>query len=252
MHRHELTDKKWELLEGMMPEGAGRPPARGNRNFINAVIWIARTGAPWRDLPERFGPWQSIYNRFLRWARKGTFGAIFKALALPKQDVASLLDATVVRAHQDASGGRGGQKKNEIGRSRGGCSTKIHAVSDSEGMPLHIEITQGQVHDSVMSEELIAHAPSKAIVADTAYDSHAFHRTVRGRKLAYVVKSHPNRKMPPLLNRRLYRLRINIEKLFHKLKRFRRIASRYEKRGHCYKTMVEFACMMLWVGEVMI
>ena len=111
MRRHELTDRQWLLLEGLMPEGAGRPPVRGNRNFVNAVVWIARTGAPWRDLPERFGPWQSIYNRFLRWAEKGHFAAIFKALALPKRDIATLMDATIVRAHQDASGDRGGQKK---------------------------------------------------------------------------------------------------------------------------------------------
>ena len=116
-------------------------------------------------------------------------------------------------------------------------------------MPLHVEITEGQVHDSVMALSLLAHARSKAIVGDTAYDSRFFCREVLRRRLAYVVKPHPSRKLIPIIDKKLYRLRINIEKLFHKMKRFRRVASRYEKRGDCYKAMVQFVCAMLWVGD---
>lgn len=111
MKRHELTDAQWQLIEALMPTGAGRPAVRGNRNFINAVVWIAKTGAPWRDLPERFGPWKSVFNRFSNWCKRGTWTAIFKSLAFNEDEVAALMDGTVIRAHQDSSGGRGGQKK---------------------------------------------------------------------------------------------------------------------------------------------
>ena len=72
MRRHELTDAQWATLVSVIPSGLGRPSERGDRNFVNAVVWIAKTGAPWRDLPERFGVWKTIYNRFAEWAVRST------------------------------------------------------------------------------------------------------------------------------------------------------------------------------------
>lgn len=112
MRRHELSDDQWAKIEKLLPpQRTGRPSAVGDRNFLNAVIWIAKTGAPWRDLPERFGPWKTIYNRFHRWANRDVWRDIFRAAAVSEDDVGGILDSSVVRAHQDASGGRGGPKK---------------------------------------------------------------------------------------------------------------------------------------------
>ena len=112
MRRHELTDEQWRKIEPLLPSGGpGKPSKDGNRNFVNAVMWIAKTGAPWRDLPERFGSWKTIYNRFRNWARSDKWLEIFKALALNDDDVGGILDGSVVRAHQDASGGTDGPKK---------------------------------------------------------------------------------------------------------------------------------------------
>lgn len=110
MRRHELTDRQWEQLEPLLPSGPGRPSKAGDRNFLNAVIWLAKTGAPWRDLPERFGNWKTVYSRFRRWAIAGRWEAVFRALALSDDEIGTLLDATIVRAHQDAAGGKGGPK----------------------------------------------------------------------------------------------------------------------------------------------
>jgi transposase len=111
MRRHELPDAQWDQIEELLQSGIGRPSKRGNRNFINAVVWIAKTGAPWRDLPERFGSWKAIYNRFRNWAKRDVWRDIFEAAAVNDDDVGGILDASVVRAHQDASGGKGGSKK---------------------------------------------------------------------------------------------------------------------------------------------
>jgi transposase len=108
MRRHELTDEEWKKLQPLLPIQPGPKSKRGDREFINAVVWRARTGVPWRDLPSRFGPWKTIHNRFSRWARRGVWEAIFKALQIEVDEVGSLLDATIVRAHQDAAGGKGG------------------------------------------------------------------------------------------------------------------------------------------------
>lgn len=115
MHRHELSDDEWAKVEKLLPRGPGRPSEAGDRNFVNAVVWLTRTGAPWRDLPERFGPWKTVYNRFHRWATRGTWREIFRAVAISDEDVAGILDSTIVRAHQDAAGGRGGPKKTKSG-----------------------------------------------------------------------------------------------------------------------------------------
>ena len=95
----------------MIPKQKAGPEAmRGDRLFIEAVLFRAKTGMPWRDLPERFGPWKSVYNRFNNWAKKGYWEVIFKELQLEVDEVGSIVDGSVVRAHQDASGGKGGSK----------------------------------------------------------------------------------------------------------------------------------------------
>lgn len=112
MRRHALTDEQWQRLQQVLPPQRTGPTAiRGDRLFIEAVLYRAKTGLPWRDLPERFGPWKSVYNRFANWARKGHWEHIFKALQLEIDETGSLVDGSVIRAHQDASGGRGGSSE---------------------------------------------------------------------------------------------------------------------------------------------
>ncbi len=83
---------------------------RGDRLFLDAVIYRLKTGVPWRDLPERFEPWKSVYNRFANWSRRGLWRHIFESLQLDVDDEGSIVDASIVRAHQDAAGGKGGSR----------------------------------------------------------------------------------------------------------------------------------------------
>jgi transposase len=109
MHRHALTDEQWRRLQRVLPRQRSGPTAlRGDRLFIEAVLFRAKTGMPWRDLPERFGPWKSVFNRFSNWARKGHWAVIFQELQLEVDETGSIVDGSVIRAHQDASGGKGG------------------------------------------------------------------------------------------------------------------------------------------------
>jgi len=108
VRRHELSDAEWKRIEGILPVRTGPRSKRGDRDFVNAVIWRVRTGVPWRDLPERFGSWKTVYNRFDRWSKAGIWKRIFEELAIEVDEAGSLLDATIVRAHQDAAGGKGG------------------------------------------------------------------------------------------------------------------------------------------------
>ena len=109
MQRHALTDAQWRRVQQVLPKQKAGPKAtRGDRLFVEAVLYRAKTGLPWRDLPERFGPWKSVYNRFSNWARKGHWAVIFRELQLEIDEEGSIVDGSVVRAHQDASGGKGG------------------------------------------------------------------------------------------------------------------------------------------------
>jgi len=111
MQRHALTDEQWARLQPLLPRRPeGRKATRGDRLFVDAVIFRAKTGIAWRDLPERFGNWKSVYNRFRNWAEKDCWAQIFRELRIDVDDTASIADGSVVRAHQDASGGKGGSK----------------------------------------------------------------------------------------------------------------------------------------------
>lgn len=103
--RYEITDEQWLRIEHLLPGKASDPgaTAKDNRLFINAVLWIARSGAPWRDLPDRYGDWNSVFQRFNRWSKKGRWKQIFEALQEPDLEWL-MLDATSVRAHQHAAG----------------------------------------------------------------------------------------------------------------------------------------------------
>lgn len=111
MRRHELTQEQWDRIQHLMPAQPGDPGVttgeEQDRLFVNAVFWIARTSVPWRDLPERFGKWNSVYQRFNRWAEKGVWEKIFAFLGEDADLEWILIDSTTVRAHQHAAGKKG-------------------------------------------------------------------------------------------------------------------------------------------------
>ena len=107
--RFDLSDEEWALLEPLMPQS--RKSARvDDRKVMNAIFYVLRTGMPWRDLPERYGPCTTAYNRFNRWSRRGIWKQIFDTLASKSRDSLYLIDSTIVKAHRAASGAKGGRK----------------------------------------------------------------------------------------------------------------------------------------------
>lgn len=111
MRRHELTDTQWNLIKDHLPGKRSDPgrTAKDNRRFIDGVLWLARTGAPWRDLPERYGRWNSAFQRYSRWSKRGIWQGILKVLGSDEDLEHLLLDSTTVRAHQHAAGAKGGE-----------------------------------------------------------------------------------------------------------------------------------------------
>jgi transposase len=116
-HRHELTDAEWERLAPLLPPRKAGRQRQDDRRIVNAIVWKLATGAPWRDLPERYGPWQTVYTRFWRWTRAGVWDQIFAALQRQADAAGELdwsvhfVDGTIIRAHQHAAGAKGGIPK---------------------------------------------------------------------------------------------------------------------------------------------
>ena len=108
IRRYELADEQWARIEPLIIHShKGRPP-KDDRVMINAMLWMARSGAGWEDLPERYGPWKSVYSRFCKWRDDGTFQRIFQALG-EDADMENLsLDSTIVKAHQHSAGAKKG------------------------------------------------------------------------------------------------------------------------------------------------
>lgn len=117
MIRRELKDAHWARVERLCSGKAGDKGRSGtdNRLFVDGVLWIARTGSPWRDLPEEFGKWNSQFKRFRRWAKAGVWENLFKTLAEEADFEYLIVDSTIIRAHQHAAGGKGGATSRRSG-----------------------------------------------------------------------------------------------------------------------------------------
>ena len=108
--RYDLTDFEWSVIEPLLPNKPRGVPRVDDRRVLNGIFWVLRSGAPWRDLPERYGPYTTVYNRYNRWAKAGVWLRVFEALAQGSPDSLHLIDTSIVRAHQHAAGGKKGAR----------------------------------------------------------------------------------------------------------------------------------------------
>jgi transposase len=110
MARFDLSDAAWAIIAPLLPNKSRGVPRVDDRRVINGIFWILRTGSPWRDLPERYGPYTTVYNRFNRWAKAGIWVRMFEALAVQSPESLQFIDSSIVRAHQHAAGGKKGAR----------------------------------------------------------------------------------------------------------------------------------------------
>lgn len=108
MARFDLSDGEWLIIEPLLPNKPRGVPRTDDRRVLNGIFYILRTGSPWRDLPERYGPCTTVYNRFNRWAKAGVWLRVFEALAARSPGSMQFIDSSIVRAHQHAAGGKKG------------------------------------------------------------------------------------------------------------------------------------------------
>jgi transposase len=270
MARHELTDTQWERLAPLLPPQkphTGRPN-KDHRTFINAKLWLLRTGAPWRDLPERYGCWKTVASRFYRWQRAEIWQRILAWLQEEADADGKLdwslhyVDGTIIRAHQHAAGARRPRDTEHpdeaLGRSQGGFGTKIHVRAEGGGKPIVMLITAGQRHEQSVFEALMETGAVKRagrgrprirpdrVAGDKGYSSRKIRGYLRQRGIGPVI-ARQKRERRTRFDKVAYRRRHQVERLVNRLKGFRRIATRYEKRAVHYLGMLTIAALVLWL-----
>jgi transposase len=260
MRRYAISDDHFARIEHLLPGKPSDPgrTAADNRLFLDAVLWVARTGAPWPDLPERFGKYNSVFQRFNRWSKNGVWARVFEALQ--DSDLEWLmLDSTTVHDREGTSARRWCAKRGDppkeaaaresLGRSRGGLTTKIHAACDALGNPLRFVLTPGQRHDLTQAAALLDGHEAEAVVADKGYDADWLVAQIVAAGAEPVIPPKANRTEARAYDANLYadRNKIDrnkIERLFNRLKHYRRVATRYEKLGRNYLSFVHLAAAM--------
>ena len=133
LHRHAITDEQWALIKGLLPK---RGRKANNRLFVDAVFWLAKTGAPWRDLPRRFGAWNSVFRRFSRWSKSGVLARVAQALGGEPDLDALILDTSIVRAHVHAAGAKKTKPADAVNKPWGARVAALAASSTSRSMPV--------------------------------------------------------------------------------------------------------------------
>ena len=245
--RYALTDAEWRVIEPILPCKSRGVPRVDDRRVLNGIFWVLKSGAPWRDLPECYGPYTTCYNRFVRWRHAGVWDRILTAISHRDDAQVQMIDGTIVRAHQHATCIKHGETEG-LGRSRGGLTTKIHVVVDAKGLPLRLAIAPGHQHDSLGANDMLSDMPQGGVLlADKAYDSDAIRSLVAARGGWANIPPRRNRRAPICFSPYLYRDRNLVERFFNRIKHCRRIATRYEKRAANFLTFVKLAAILLWL-----
>ncbi len=207
-----------------------------------------RTGIQWRDLPERFGRWNSVFRRFNLWSKKGVLQKLFQSISSDNDPEWLFIDGSIVKAHQDSSGAASSSDE-AIGKSRGGSTTKIHLAVDSGGLPVYFEISGGQINDIVHAQSLVSAAPkSCSVTADKGYDSDNFRAFIKANgSIANIPRKENSKAGNGHMDWCLYKYRHLVENAFLRIKRFRGIATRYDKLARNYASNVALAFVIMWL-----
>ncbi len=272
--RGDLTEEQYQRLQPHLPPVK---PHTGRPNIphllvINAIRWVLRTGAPWRDLPDRYPAWKTVYSRFRRWRIAGVWSAVLSELQCEAHSQGQLdweehqVDGTTCRAHQHAAGARRNGKTPEesakaqcLGRSRGGFSTKMNLRITAKGRVMVLVLLPGNRHETKAFEALMEggrvknkkggrprHRPRR-LIGDKGYSAGWIRRWLRKRSIRVTISRRRDERRRGAFDKEAYRRRNLVERVIGKLKQHRRLATRYEKLASNYLAFWTLAAILQWL-----
>lgn len=219
---------------------------RKTKKFIMAVLWVAKSGAPWRMLPCEYGKWNSVFKRFNDWAKKQIWERMLDHFAQDADLEYVMIDATITRAHVSAVG-YGDQDAQGLGRSVGGFSSKIHALVDALGNLLKVIVTPGQKHEIKQAPTLLKNIENAYVLGDKAYVCEALFDDLASKNCIPVIPPKSNSKDPHEYDTHIYKERHAIECFFGKMKNYRHVAFRFDKSIRSFVSFISFVGVCIWL-----
>ena len=248
MSKEYITDYAWNKIYTFLKQCKGiyLSSEKKIKSFIEAVLWMVKNGTRWRAMCCCYGNWNSIYKRFYAWSMKGIWEKLFNFCIEDPDCENILIDSTIVRSNA-CSAGYGDQKKQALGRSRGGFTTKIHVAVDALSNPLKILLTPGQRHDVTQMPTLLKGFTKANIIADRAYGSAKIRKQIKDQDCTAVIPPRKNAINPEHYDKDLYKERHNVECFFSKIKHFRRVFSRFDKSARSYLSFLYIVSAFMWL-----
>ena len=249
----DLTDAQWTRLAPVVPKPKTRPDGRGRpwrdpRDVLNGILWVLRTGAPWKDLPDRYPPYQTCHRRFQLWARGGRT----RTDSPPPGPGAGRRRRVRLQRGLHRCDLRGREKRGSaVGLTRKGKGTKIMAIADGAGLPLAITVASANpAETSLVDATLKARFLRRKItrlIGDKGYDSDKLDAQLAARGIEFIAPNRSTRRHRKQDGRQLRRYcrRWKIERLFAWLQNFRRLVTRYERHVENFLGFVQLACIVI-------
>ena len=214
---------------------------------LDALFYRLRNAGPWRDLPEGFGPWRTIYGWHRLWAREGLWARMLTRMARKVRNRIRLVDGMHVRVHQCAANPKGGAAAQAMGKTRRGRNSKIMALTDVRGLPVKLSLIEGQAYEGRHVIELLDDPRGLMVVGDKGFDDDKLRKQLEEVGAGHCFPSKSNRKKKRRLNKKLYRQRYRVENFFCRLKRWACASTRRDKLALHFLSLIQFASIIDWL-----
>jgi transposase len=240
--RYQLTDHEWAAIKPMLPNKPRGVARVNDRRVLNGIFWVLRPGRL-GGLAERFWSLNHLLQSLRSLRRPGVWSSIMNVLAGAHDAAVQMIDTSIVRVHQHGAC-IAWIKRQSMGRSRGGLTSKIHAVVDTNGPPVRLALTAGE--GMTIDLQILSSLKSGSmLLADRGYDADWIRALITKRHAWANIPPRSNRNEPICFSPHLYRARNLVERFFNKIKQCRRVATRYDKLAANYLAFVQLASIRL-------
>ena len=210
---------------------------------LEGILFVLTEGCSWRAIDRPQARWNSVYQYFRRWCQRGVLKKVLTQFGPELAPGWHFIDSTHVKVHADGSNPAGGQALQAMGRTKGGLNTKIHALVNARSQALVIALSGGNQADISLADELTECLPEGAtLIGDKAYDSSTLRQTAATKGIKTCIPARTNRTTTVPFSATVYRRRHRVENFFERIKRHRRVATRYDKLA---ETFLGFVCLAI-------